>query len=77
MLTLATPLLVVSLYDTTLLVQLVTDVINAENSFLSNTGMLFKSEMPNSEERISGENGDTNIPKSPLTLPLTKVSTQF
>ena len=33
--------------------------------------------MPNSENRILGEKGDANILRSPFTLPLTNVSTQF
>ena len=61
----------------TLLVQFEIDDINAENSLLTDAGMLSKLGMPNSEERICSENGAANVLKSPLTLPLTKASTQF
>lgn len=61
----------------TLHVQFEMDDINTENSLLTDVGMLSKLEMPNSETRISSEKGCANILKSPLTLPLTKVNTQF
>ena len=61
----------------TLHVQFEIDDINTENSLLTDAGMLSKSETRNSETRISSENGDANVLKSPLTHPLTKDNTQF
>lgn len=61
----------------TLLVQFKIDDINAENSLLTKAGTLSKLETPNSIERICSENGAANVFKSPFTLPLTNVNTQF
>lgn len=58
-------------------VQFGMDDINTENSLLADAGMLSKYEKPNSEARISTENGAANVFKSPLTLPLTNANTQF
>lgn len=57
--------------------QFVIEDINTENSLLTDAGMLSKLGTPNSEERICSENGDANVFRSPFTLPLTNVNTQF
>ena len=57
--------------------QFVIEDINTENSLLTDAGMLSKLGTPNSETRICSENGDANVFRSPLTLPLTNVNTQF
>ena len=77
MLALIKLLFVTSVYEITLLVQFETDDINAENSLLTEAGILSNLETPNSNVRISSENGDANVFRSPVTLPLTKANTQF
>ena len=77
MLALIKLLFVISVYTITLLVQFETDDINTENSLLAETGIVSNLEMPNSKARISSENGDANVFRSPVTLPVTKANTQF
>ena len=60
-----------------MLVQFEIDDINTANSLLTDPGMLSKLVTPNSKERICPENGAANVFKSPFTLPLTNVNTQF
>ena len=52
------PLFVISAYEMTLLAQFEIDDINSENSQLAEAGIQSKLEKPNSEARISSENGD-------------------